>query len=161
MPLNIFDTIPEAVNNFSKDIQNVVHGQFQTLEYLEGITEKVTSANIKAPFIFGIGFVVVFATTLFFSVFLMRTVTNTMMKTGVCILAILCCIPFAIPTAILSYVGSKIQESGPVVSIEKGGAASLAIGALVCAIMLLLTSVILVLLEGDLLRFKVGFHSIS
>ena len=73
------------------------------------------------------------------------------MKAGICLLAILYCIPFAILPAILSYAESKIQESGPIVSIERGDAARLSIGALVCAIvMMLLTSVILVLHKRDL-----------
>jgi hypothetical protein len=151
LPLNISDIIPEPIKQFSEDIQNFVNGQFQPLQYLEGITAKVTSANIKGPFVFGIGLVFVLAAILFFCLFIMRTVTNNLMKVGICLLAILCCFPFAIPTAILSRVESKIQESGPIVSIEKGDAANLSIGALVCAIiMILLTNILLLLHKGDL-----------
>jgi hypothetical protein len=59
------------------------------------------------------------------------------MKGGICLLAILCCIPFAIPLAILSYVESEIRNSGPIVNIEKGDATGLSIGALVCAIIMI------------------------
>ena len=151
LPLNISDIIPEAVKQFSGDIQNLVTSQFQPLQYLEGVTAKVTSANIKGPIIVGIGFFAVLSTTLFFCRFIIRTATNGLLKVGIGLLAILCCIPFAIPPAILFYVESKIQESGPIISIEKGDAASLSIGALVCTIVImLLTSVILVLYKRDL-----------
>lgn len=151
LPLNISDIIPEAIKQFSEDIQNLVTSQFQPLQYLEGVTAKVTSANIKGPIVVGIGFFAILATTLFFCLLIIRTVTNNLMKVGICLLAILYCIPFAIPPAILFYVESEIQESGPIISIEKGDAASLSIGALVCAIvMMLLTIVILVLNKRDL-----------
>lgn len=151
LPLNISGILPEAVKHFSVDIQKFVDGQFQTLQYLEGITAKITSANIIAPFVLGIVFLVALAATLFFILFIKRSVTNNLTKVGICLLAVLCCIPFAIPMAIISYAGSKIQESGPIVSIEKGDAANLSIGAFVCAIIILvLASVILALHGGDL-----------
>ncbi|KAH6667159.1 hypothetical protein B0J14DRAFT_659130 [Halenospora varia] len=54
LPLNITDIIPEAIKQFSVDIQDFVAGQFQTLQYLEGITAKVTSVNIKGPVVVGL-----------------------------------------------------------------------------------------------------------
>jgi len=51
LPLNISDIIPEAIKQFSEDIQNVVTRQFQPLQYLEEIMAKATSANIKGPFV--------------------------------------------------------------------------------------------------------------
>jgi hypothetical protein len=151
LPLNITDIIPEAITQFSIDIQNFIAGQVQPLQYLEGVTAKVTSANIKGSVVFSVGFFAILAMTLFFCLRIMRIVINNLMKAGICLLAILYCIPFAIPPAILSHVESKIQESGPTVSIEKGDAARLLIGALFCAIvMMLLTSVILVLHKRDL-----------
>ncbi|KFY02837.1 hypothetical protein V490_00385 [Pseudogymnoascus sp. VKM F-3557] len=151
LPLNISQILPEAIKHFSEDVQNFVNSQFQPLKYLEGITAKVTSANFMGPFVIGIVFLVVLAGTLFFILFIRRSVTNNLTKVGICLLAVLCCIPFAIPMAILSYVGSNIEESGRIVSIEKGDAANLSIGAFVCAIIILaLTSVLLALHGGDL-----------
>ncbi|KFZ17912.1 hypothetical protein V502_04356 [Pseudogymnoascus sp. VKM F-4520 (FW-2644)] len=151
LPFNISDILPEANKNISEDVQKFVNSKFQTLQYLEGTTAKATSANFIGPLVSGIVFLTVLAATLFFCLFIKRSVTNKLTKVGICLLAVLCCIPFAIPMAILSYVGSKIQESGPIVSIEKGDAASLSIGAFVCAIIILvLTSVLLALHGGDL-----------
>ena len=94
---------------------------------------------------------VVLAATLFFCLFIIRTVTNNYMKIGICLLAILYCIPFAIPTTILFDIELKIQISGPIVSIVKGNATSLSIGALICAIIIiLLTGIILGLHKVDL-----------
>jgi hypothetical protein len=151
LPLNITDIIPDSIKQFSVNIQNFIASRFQPLQYLEGITAKVTPVNIKGPLVVGAGFFAVLAMTLFFCLFIKRSVINNLMKAGICLLAILYCIPFAILPAILSYAESKIQESGPIVSIERGDAARLSIGALVCAIvMMLLTSVILVLHKRDL-----------
>jgi hypothetical protein len=143
--------IPEAVTQFSEDIQIIINDQFQPFRYLEGVTTKVTSANIEGPFVFGLGFFVVFAATLFFCLFKKRFVANNVMKGGICLLAILCCIPFAIPLAILSYVESEIRDSGPIVNIEKGDATGLSIGALVCAIMMISpASIYFVFYKGDI-----------
>jgi hypothetical protein len=151
LPLNVSEMIPEAVTQLSEDIQTIINDQFQQFRYLEGVTAKVTSANIEGPLVFGLGFFIVFAATLFFCLFIKRFVANNIMKGGICLLAILCCIPFAVPLAILSYVESEIQVSGPIVNIEKGDATGLSIGALVCSIIMILpASVYFVFYKGDI-----------
>ena len=149
MPFNISDILPEA-NNISDDIQKFVINKLKTLQYLEGITAKITSATFIGAFVSGMVFLTVLAATLIFCLFIKRSVANNLTKIAICFLALLCCVPFAIPMAILSYVGSKIQESGPIVTIEKGNAASLSIGAFVCTIVILVLTSVILALQGEI-----------
>ncbi|KFY04135.1 hypothetical protein O988_00971 [Pseudogymnoascus sp. VKM F-3808] len=126
LPLNISNVLPEANSQFSEDVQNFVSSQFQTLEE---ITAKVTFAIFKGPLFSGIVLLIVLAATIIFCLFYKRSVTGNLAKVGISLLAVLCCVPFAIPMAILSYVGSRIQESGPILSTDKGDAGNLSIGA--------------------------------
>ena len=73
-------------------------------------------------------------------IFRLISVANFLLRLGVCLLAVLCFVPFVIPTAILYPVQSEIQGLGSFVRIEKGDVAGHCMGALVCAaIMMLLT----------------------
>jgi hypothetical protein len=150
MPFNISDILPEANNNISDDINKFVISKLKTLQYLEGITAKITSATFIGTFVSGLVFLTVLAATLIFCLFIKRSVANNLTKIAICFLALLCCVPFAIPMAILSYVGSKIQESGPIVTIEKGDAASLSIGAFVCTIVILVLTSVILALQGEI-----------
>lgn len=127
LPLNISDIIPEAAIA-------------QNLRPLEGIMAKVAPTIIQGSVVFGLGFLAVLAVMFFILVFRLFSIVGFFLRLGVCLLAVLCFIPFVIPTAILYPVQSEIQSFGSLMEVKKGDAIGKYMGALVCAgVMMLLT----------------------
>lgn len=80
------------------------------------------------------------AVMFFILVLKLFSIIGFFLRLGVCLLAVLCFVPFIIPTAILYPVQSEIQSFGSHIEVKKGDAASKCMGALVCAgVMMLLT----------------------
>jgi hypothetical protein len=131
LPLNISDIIPEAVRSFIGD--EVV----QSLQPLEGIMAKVTPAIIQSSFFFGLGFLAVMAAMF---VYLILSTASFFLRLGICLLAVLCFVPFVIPTAILHRAQSEIQGFDSTVGIEKGDVTGQCMGTVACTgVMMLLT----------------------
>jgi hypothetical protein len=134
LPLNISDIIPEAVTSFIGD-------KVQSLQPLEGIMAKVTPTVAQGCFVFGLGFLAVKAVIFLSIISRLISVTNFLLRLGVCLLAVLCFVPFVIPTAILHLVQSEIQGLGSIVGIEKGDVTGQCMGALVCAALMMLLTI--------------------
>ncbi|KAF8862719.1 hypothetical protein BDZ45DRAFT_739032 [Acephala macrosclerotiorum] len=133
LPLNVSDIIPEAIISFIGD-------EAQSLQPLEGIMAKVAPTIIQGSFVFGLGFLAIMATMFVIVIFSLLSVAAFFLRLGICLLAVLCFVPFIIPTAILYHVQSEIQGFGSIVGIEKGYVTGQCMGALVCAgVMMLLT----------------------
>jgi len=133
LPLNISDIIPEAITSFIGD-------EVQRLLPLEGIMAKVIPTIIQGAFFFGLGFSAVMAVIFVCLISKLISVATFFLRLGVGLLAVLCCVPFAITTTILYGVQSEIQGFGSIVGVEKGDGAGQSMGALVCVgVMTLLT----------------------
>ncbi|KAH8653984.1 hypothetical protein BGZ60DRAFT_419110 [Tricladium varicosporioides] len=102
---------------------------------------KVMPTVIQGCFVFGLGFLALTG-VMFLSIFFrIISVVNFFLRLGVCLLAVLCLVPFVIPTAILYLVQSEIQSLGSTIGIEKGDVTSQCIGALVCAAVVMLLTI--------------------
>lgn len=98
---------------------------------------KVTPTIIQNSFVFGLGFLTVMAAMF---VYLILSTAAFFLRLGVCLLAVLCFVPFVIPTAILHQAQSEIQAFDSIVGIEKGDVTGQCMGAVACAgVMMLLT----------------------
>ena len=137
LPLNISDIIPEDIANFVSD-------EIQVLQPLEGILAKVTPANIQDCLILGLELMLVMA-VLFVCLIFSRLLAfaNFFVRLATCLVfGLLCFISFLIPTIILYYVQSKIQDLGSSIEVEKGNVENLCVGALCCAVVMMVLTVI-------------------
>jgi hypothetical protein len=97
LPLNIFNIVPEAV-------AEIVGDEVQSLQPLEGILAKVTPANIQGCLILGLIFtlfIILMFPCLFFKLI---SFAARLLKLGVCLISVLCCVLFLMPCLILHHV---------------------------------------------------------
>ena len=101
---------------------------------------KVAPSIIQGSFVLGLGFLAVMVAIFLITIFRLLSIATFFLRLGVCLLAVLCFVPFVIPTAILYQVQSDIQGLGSIVGIKKGDVASKCTGVVFCAgVMMLLT----------------------
>ena len=104
---------------------------------------KVTPTIIQGALVFGLVFLT-FMTAIFACLlFKLISVTTFFLRLGVGLLAVLCFVPFVIPTAILYHVQSEIQGFRSIAGIEQGDVAGQCIGALVCASVVMLLTILM------------------
>lgn len=143
LPLNLSSIVPETVLSFVGD-------QVEALQPLEGMLTKVTPANMQGCLILGLVPVFAMAALFVSSVFgrlfcvaccLLRLGILTKIITFI-ILGLLCCVPFLVPTVILYDVQSKLQNLQTSIIVEKGDVSGYCLGALCCAVVMMLLATI-------------------
>lgn len=139
-PLNISNIVPKAVIKFIGD-------EIQSLQPLEGILAKVTLAKIQDSLILGLIFtllIILIFTCLFFEFI---SFAARLLKLGVCLVSVFCFALFLLAYLTLHHVQSKIQDFKSVIMVEEGPVSNLSIGAVICAgIMMLLTMLMSILM---------------
>ncbi len=115
MLLNISDIIPEAVTSFIGD-------EAQSLQPLEGIIAKVAPLIIQDSFVLGLGFLVVIAAMFVITIFRLLSITHFFLRLGLCLLAVLCFVPFVI--FLKMPVDSQLNIQGPRANSQRGAGIS-------------------------------------
>lgn len=136
-PLNISNIVPKAVMKFIGD-------DIQSLQPLEGILAKVTLAKIQDSLILGLisslisTFLIILIFTCLFFEFI--SFAARLLKLGACLVSVFCFALFLLAYLTLHHVQSKIQDFKSVMMVEEGPVSNLSIGAVICAgVMMLLT----------------------
>jgi hypothetical protein len=138
LPFNISDLIPKDV---PEDVASFVGDKVQPLKPLEGILAKVTFTTIRDYLALCL-LCLALITAMFF--YLILSVATLCLKLLICLLICLSAIlfvVFAIPITMLHHALSNIQKLGSIVGIEAGGVGSQFIGALVCAGVIMLSTI--------------------